>query len=42
MQNDTGSAVKYIRKNNQIISQFLFSIEAPSLKSFEKGKKFKF
>ena len=42
MQNDTGSAVKYIRKNNQIISQFLFSIEAPSLKSFEKAKKFKF
>ena len=42
MQNVTGSAVKYIRKNNQIISQFLFSIEAPSLKSFEKAKKFKF
>ena len=42
MQNDTGSAIKYIRKNNQIISQFLFSIEAPSLKSFEKAKKFKF
>ena len=42
MQNDTGSAVKYIRKNNQIISQFLFSVEAPSLKSFEKAKKFKF
>ena len=42
MQNDTGSAVKYIRKNNQIFSQFLFSIEAPSLKSFEKAKKFKF
>ena len=42
MQNDTGSAIKYSRKNNQIISQFLFSIEAPSLKSFEKAKKFKF
>ena len=42
MQNDTGSAIKYSRKNNQIISQFLFSIEAPSLKSFEIGKKFKF
>ena len=42
MQNDAGSAIKYIRKNNQIISQFLFSIEAPSLKSFEKSKKFKF
>ena len=41
-QNDTGSAIKYIRKNNQIISQFLFSIEAPTLKSFEKAKKFKF
>ena len=41
-QNDTGSAIKYIRKNNQIISQFLFSIEAPALKSFEKAKKFKF
>ena len=42
MQNDTGSAIKYSRKNNQIISQFLFSIEAPSLKSFEKAKKFIF
>ena len=42
MKNDAGSAIKYIRKNNQIISQFLFSIEAPSLKSFEKAKKFKF
>ena len=42
MQNDTGSAIKYSRKNNQIISQFLFSIEAPLLKSFEKAKKFKF
>ena len=42
MKNDSGSAIKYIRKNNQIISQFLFSIEAPSLKSFEKAKKFKF
>ena len=42
MENDTGSAIKYSRKNNQIISQFLFSIEAPSLKSFEKAKKFKF
>ena len=41
-QNDTGSAIKYIRKNNQIISQFLFSIEAPTLKSFEIAKKFKF
>ena len=41
-QNDTGSAIKYIRKNNQIISQFLFSIEVPTLKSFEKAKKFKF
>ena len=42
MQNDTGSAIKYLRKNNQLISQFLFSIEAPLLKSFEKAKKFKF
>ena len=41
-QNDTGSAIKYSRKNNQIISQFLFSIEAPILKSFEKSKKFNF
>ena len=42
IQNDTGSAIRYSRKNNQIISQFLFSIEAPSLKSFEKAKKFIF
>ena len=42
IQNDAGSAIKYSRKNNQINSQFLFSIEAPSLKSFEKAKKFKF
>ena len=42
IKNETGSAMKYSRKNNQIISQFLFSIEAPLLKSFTKSKKFSF
>ena len=40
--NENGSAIKYSRVNGQIISQFLFSMDAPLLDSFKKSKKFNF
>ena len=40
--NENGSAIKYSRINGQIISQFLFSMDAPLLDSFKKSKKFNF
>ena len=40
--NENGSAIKYSRINGQIISQFLFSMDAPLLESFKKSKKFNF
>lgn len=40
--NENGSAIKYSRINGQIISQFLFNMDAPLLDSFKKSKKFNF
>ena len=40
--NENGSAIKYSKINDQIISQFLFSMDAPVLESFKKSKKFSF
>ena len=40
--NENGSAIKYSRINGQIISQFLFNMDAPLLDNFKKSKKFNF
>ena len=42
LKDEIGSAIKYYKKNNEIINQFLFSIQAPALESFKKTNKFKF
>ena len=42
LKDEIGSALKYSKKNNEVISQFLFSIEVPALESFKKSNKFKF
>tara|TARA_B100001093_G_scaffold465512_1_gene483237 strand:+ start:116 stop:766 length:651 start_codon:yes stop_codon:yes gene_type:complete len=42
LKDEMGSAIRYYKKNNEIINQFLFSIEVPELESFKKMNKFKF
>ena len=41
-ENDSYSAIKYRKNNNQILSEFLFSMDAPMLLDFKKPKKFQF
>ena len=41
-KDENGAAMKFSRRNNEVTSQFLFSMDAPLLEGFKKSKKFKF
>ena len=41
-KDENGAAMKFSRRNNEVASQFLFSMDAPLLEGFKKTKKFKF